>query len=276
MPDHDRGMIASLTLRSFSGLPLLACAAISAAAFFSACSDGGSEESAAIAEQAPAKPEAPASPAPAPAADSASAQPAPAAEQSADSRPQLDHYTVPEYPPQMQLRYIEGEVRVSMRVTPEGIPENIEVMSATNQSFADSLLAVLPQWRFIPARKDGVAVARKVIVAIPFTINNRQSVVAPYDGQPPLIGLVRPAHQGRTGSVVIGVAVTENALISSLSVASVNGEIDPGPVLDSIARWAFMPARGISGGTHPAHVFVRVDFTESGNVLVQYPYPPRN
>jgi TonB family protein len=259
-------MIASLTLRSFSGLPLLACAAISAATILTSCSDGGSDEGAAT----------PAPASPTPASDAAAAQPPPSAPQSLETKPQLDHYAVPEYPAQMQVRFIEGEVRVSMRVTPEGIPENIEVLSATNQSFAESLLAVLPQWRFIPARKDGVAVARTVIVAIPFIINSRQSIVAPYDGQPTLIGLVRPAHQGKPGSVVIGVDVSENALISSLSVASVNGEIDPGPVLDSIARWAFIPARGISGVTHPAHVFVRFDFTESGNVLVQYPYPPRN
>ncbi|MFA5257685.1 MAG: energy transducer TonB [Opitutales bacterium] len=189
--------------------------------------------------------------------------------------PRLEHYPSPIYPKLLQDKAIEGEVRMTMRVATDGRPEDVKVVSSTNIEFENSLLASMSGWQFKPAHKDGLPVARTVSIAIPYVINNRASGLPVYDnGQPELWGLVRPPHPGHgPASAIVRIGVSKVSLITSISIVSSSGQIDPESIINAVTQWAFFPSRSESGSGLPNMVLAQINFTSSGNVLVQYPFP---
>lgn len=183
---------------------------------------------------------------------------------------------MPEYPALLQDRAVEGEVKLRLRVNSSGKVEDCTVVEATEQAFADAILATVNDWQFSPARKDGVAVARNVSIAIPFYINNRAASLPVMDnGQPELLGLVRPAHPGKgAASATVKIRVSPNAMVADISLLSSEGVIEAIQIVDAVSRWSFAPSRSEYGPGLPALVLAKITFTSSGNVLVQYPYPP--
>lgn len=192
------------------------------------------------------------------------------------SRPKLQYYPKPAYPLSMQARCIEGEARVTMRITTEGKPEDIKIAESTNPAFSDALMKVLPSWRFIPAQKDGVAVARTVSIAIPFIINNRP-VDLPQEisgGKPELLGVARPQHSGKgAAKALVQFTITSETIVSDVQIISTEGIIDRRTLLDSLDQWVFLPSRYSRQNSPQMKVLAEITFTGAGNVLIQYPYP---
>jgi TonB family protein len=254
---------------------------------------GCSKKPATSAENAPAQPspQPPAAQTPAPVASSepgqTSVQKAPeskVAETKApttaaaddNSKPRLDYSPKPIYPSMLQDLCIEGEVRVKMRVTTEGKVEDIQVLESTNPGFANALTNVLPLWRFLPAEKDGIPVARTVNIAIPFIINNRQVDLSENvsHGQAELIGLTRPAHPGKgPAKAIVRITLASETIVSGVEVEKKEGTIDEKAIVDAASQWVFIPSGFSQKSQGQTTVEAEILFTEAGNVLIQYPYP---
>jgi len=192
------------------------------------------------------------------------------------SKPRLDYAPKPIYPSSLLDLYVEGEVRVQMRVTPEGRPEDIQIVEATDPTFGKALTNVLPLWRFLPAEKDGVPIARIVNIAIPFLITNRpadppESISR---GQAELIGFVRPQHPGKgKAKALVRVTLSSDTIVSNVEIEQKEGFIDEKALVESLSEWVFMPSKYSTNTQPTTQVEALITFTEAGNVLIQYPYP---
>jgi TonB family protein len=74
----------------------------------------------------------------------------------------------PAYPPELEDTGKSGEAVIELTITPEGRVTQPRVESADHPAFGQAALAVLEQWRFEPARRDGVPIARKVVLPFQF------------------------------------------------------------------------------------------------------------
>ena len=63
---------------------------------------------------------------------------------------------------------IQGTVELTFVVTPEGTPTDIAVKSATDAELVQPVKDAVAQWKFAPARMNGTAVSRKVLLPVRF------------------------------------------------------------------------------------------------------------
>jgi protein TonB len=79
----------------------------------------------------------------------------------------------PVYPTDALLAGVEGRVVLRVRVTNEGRVEDLAVERSANwPSLDEAALTAVRQWRFLPARRDGIAIAFDVLVPVRFSIRN--------------------------------------------------------------------------------------------------------
>jgi len=63
---------------------------------------------------------------------------------------------------------IQGTVEVIFTVTPEGTATEIAVKSATDAELVQPVKDAVAQWKFAPARLNGAAISRKVLLPVRF------------------------------------------------------------------------------------------------------------
>ena len=95
-----------------------------------------------------------------------------AALQAADNfvPPRLTRPVEPEYPPGLHEAGVEGQVEAVFRVDRKGGVVEPDVSYATHPEFGEAVKAVLSQWRFSPARRDGQSIEQRVRMPVVFTI----------------------------------------------------------------------------------------------------------
>lgn len=77
----------------------------------------------------------------------------------------------PSYPPLSRRMREQGTVLVRVLVSPEGLPDKIELKHSSGSVRLDeAALGVVKQWRFVPARQRGQTVAAWVVVPIAFSL----------------------------------------------------------------------------------------------------------
>jgi len=86
--------------------------------------------------------------------------------------PQFLHRELPEYPWIAMNRGEEGTVELMLYIDTRGNLLNVEVIKATNESFADAAMAAMKKSTFIPAKKDGKPIASKAIMPVSFNLRN--------------------------------------------------------------------------------------------------------
>ncbi len=59
-------------------------------------------------------------------------------------------------------------VLVGLTVNTDGVPEKVHVVRSGGERFDRNAVATVAQYRFTPARKDGVAVAREIQVEVSY------------------------------------------------------------------------------------------------------------
>jgi len=75
----------------------------------------------------------------------------------------------PAYPALSRRLGEEGRVLLLVRVTPQGLPDGVEVRESSGFARLDeAALAAVRQWRFVPARRGSEAIAASVLVPIIF------------------------------------------------------------------------------------------------------------
>ena len=94
---------------------------------------------------------------------------------SAESEPVFDaaylNNPAPFYPSAAKRKNIQGKVLVNVAVKIDGTPSSVEISRSSGSSQLDeAAIAAIKQWRFIPAKSNGKAVAANVIVPIEFKI----------------------------------------------------------------------------------------------------------
>ena len=77
----------------------------------------------------------------------------------------------PNYPKSMVRKGKEGFAQLEFDITPAGFVENIKVLDATAQSFADESIKVLKQWRYAPKFENGLAVKATTKVQMDFKLS---------------------------------------------------------------------------------------------------------
>ena len=81
------------------------------------------------------------------------------------------HRVNPNYPKSMARRGKEGFAQLEFDITPSGFVENIKVLDATAQSFADESIKVLKKWRYAPKFENGLAVKATATVQMDFKLS---------------------------------------------------------------------------------------------------------
>lgn len=77
----------------------------------------------------------------------------------------------PSYPPIARLRGQYGRVVLRVEVSPSGDAETVRVAESSGYDVLDRAAAdAVKQWRFIPARRNGSAVAAMVHVPVRFAL----------------------------------------------------------------------------------------------------------
>lgn len=76
----------------------------------------------------------------------------------------------PSYPAALRSQRISGEVRLAVEVTAEGRPGDMHVMSSAHPDLIAPAIACVRQWRFRPAKRDGVATGMVVTVDVSFKL----------------------------------------------------------------------------------------------------------
>ncbi len=89
----------------------------------------------------------------------------------ADVPPSFATRTEPRYPRNLLLKGIEGEVLLMVTVGTSGRVAKLAVhKSSGHLSMDDSAVEAVKQWRFIPAKRGSVPIAKRVIVPVRFRI----------------------------------------------------------------------------------------------------------
>lgn len=97
------------------------------------------------------------------------------APQPAPTQPRFDadylKNPLPQYPPLSKRMREEGIVMLRVYVLPSGQPDTVELKRSSGSARLDECaLQVVRQWRFVPARSGGIAVAAWVLVPIAFSL----------------------------------------------------------------------------------------------------------
>lgn len=79
-----------------------------------------------------------------------------------DSQVQVASSLLPDYPQSWQRAGITGKVVVEFLVQPDGTVRNPTVLGSPRPELAAIVLHAIMQWKFIPATRNGVAVAARV------------------------------------------------------------------------------------------------------------------
>jgi len=81
--------------------------------------------------------------------------------------PRLIHQVRPERKESPGFR-LSGKVVVSLVVSSAGVPAKVSVVEGIDKDVDQSVIVAVKQWRFVPARKDGKAVAVRVTAEVRF------------------------------------------------------------------------------------------------------------
>ncbi|WP_324726170.1 TonB family protein [Actomonas aquatica] len=93
-----------------------------------------------------------------------------AADRGNSEPPRLTRPVEPQYPPELRDAGVEGQVDVHFLVDRYGVAKNPEISYATHKEFGEAVKAVLPRWRFAPARRNGTPVDQQVRMPVMFVV----------------------------------------------------------------------------------------------------------
>jgi periplasmic protein TonB len=81
---------------------------------------------------------------------------------------------LPHYPRYARRRHIEGTVVLFVAVSAEGRPASVTIKSSSGSELLDNAaIDAVNNWRFEPARRNGVVTAGEVLVPVTFKLENR-------------------------------------------------------------------------------------------------------
>ena len=82
--------------------------------------------------------------------------------------PKVVHYVEPKSSNSSKEAFVEGVVRLSTVVTPDGLPSDIHVTKGLSSEEDSNAIEAVKEWRFQPGTKDGKPVHVRVAIEIDF------------------------------------------------------------------------------------------------------------
>lgn len=93
----------------------------------------------------------------------------------ADTEADLSANPVPDYPRESRVRREEGTVYLRVLVTVNGDPAQVLIFRSSGHQRLDwAALFAVRRWKFVPARRDGVAVSDWVVVPVVFALQRQE------------------------------------------------------------------------------------------------------
>jgi len=97
--------------------------------------------------------------------------------------PSVIYKTVPEYSEEARRAHVSGTVVLSTVISPEGYPQEIQVVRGIGSGLDENAILTLSKWRFQPGVKDGRSVAVQASIEVNFrTMDNRDFAPMEADG----------------------------------------------------------------------------------------------
>lgn len=189
--------------------------------------------------------------------------------------PQLISREMPEFPEELAIEQVEGEVVLQFKVSEAGEVENPIVISATHDLFSASALKAIKNWRFRPSLADGKPVStERVVQRFPFIVARPQpdEYLNGEEDRPILIYVERPEHPGlrQSGKALINISLDRTALVKNVEILEATGSVNTDEIVAAVRNWAFQPFQK-DGQYVATQVSAEIEFTPHGTVLVQYP-----
>jgi TonB family protein len=85
-------------------------------------------------------------------------------------RPKLIKSVPPKFPVQFRDARIPGQAIVEYIINADGVPEEVQFSSATDQAFGEAACAAVREWRYQPAMEGGKPVRNRTIQRIDFRL----------------------------------------------------------------------------------------------------------
>ncbi len=96
-----------------------------------------------------------------------------------DVPPKLVRQVQPRYTEAAQKARVQGKVRLSAEIWPDGRAHNIQVLQSVGHADLDrNAMAALSLWQFVPGRKDGVAVKVRAVIDQTYRLQGSKSTPA--------------------------------------------------------------------------------------------------
>lgn len=166
----------------------------------------------------------------------------------------------------MRMR-IEGRVVLETVIGTDGRPTAIKVIKSLHPSLDGKAIAALELWRFMPAQKDGKAVAIRSEVEMTFALGDRRiydKSSADITSAPVVVFEKRPAYTAEAmrqkiqGTVLVeGVVGEDGSVAGARVVKGIREDLDE-KALSAFRQWRFKPARA---GGRPVAYRVQCEIT---------------
>lgn len=79
---------------------------------------------------------------------------------------------MPKYPEDLRNQGISGIVTVSCVITDKGDVQDASVVKTTHPAFSAPALEAVSKWKFKPAKENGAAVSKKVMLPLHFKLDD--------------------------------------------------------------------------------------------------------
>ena len=184
---------------------------------------------------------------------------------SKESSRMLVDEVVPSYPPLAKMNYIQGKVRLELRVSAEGEVTGAHVIKG-HPFLAMAALEAVHGWKYSPAREERAVSGFITVVEMKFNLRQRVADRLPPEPESYLDRQVRPPEllTGPPSTAGLGsrrqslqLRVLVNVKGQAVDSERVSGPVDLlGAAQREIDHWMFKPARW---GNHPVPWYVDVD-----------------
>lgn len=168
------------------------------------------------------------------------------------SVPSVIQKTEPDYPQEARLAGVDGTVRISLVVDPEGNPTDLRVTRPIGFGLDEAALKTVAAWKFKPGVKDGVAVPVRTSMEVNFRLPEPKDTLhmesfackLPEGASRPMVLVSEhPAPPGpdETVSVTISMDVDERGVPGNLHLVKSTDSERENDVLAAMREWRFRP-----------------------------------
>jgi TonB family protein len=158
----------------------------------------------------------------------------------------------PAYTEEARQAGVDGTVRVSLVVDPEGKPTDLKVTRPIGFGLDEAALRTAAEWKFKPGMKDGVAVPVQTTIELNFALLERRDALHMQRfacelqqgaARPIVLKTEHPAPPGpdETVSVTISMDVDEQGVPTNLHLVKLSDPKREEDVIGALREWRFRP-----------------------------------